>query len=164
MGSLAAPHFVHSSARIDAEGAKRGSLDRSDLKRNSAFFVRRSHTTSQYLHTGLTSPVIRPCTNQRKRKIAKVGLGKSAANSFEKLSLPRFSARINEVHGDDAAPSRISFSTRSTSAGTSTLIASLSPVTCTGASRRVGAQACAAQSIERGKTATGIGYSGQTAR
>ena len=43
MGSLAAPHFVHSSARADAEGAERGSLDRSDLKRNSALLVRRSH-------------------------------------------------------------------------------------------------------------------------
>src|SRR5690242_12303901 len=37
MGSLAAPHFVHSSARVDAEGAKRGSLDRSDLKTQFSF-------------------------------------------------------------------------------------------------------------------------------
>jgi hypothetical protein len=37
MGSLAAPHFVHSSARADAEGVKRGSLDRSDCETQFSF-------------------------------------------------------------------------------------------------------------------------------
>ncbi len=125
MGSLAAPHFVHSSARVDAEGAKRGSLDRSDLIRNSALFVRRSHTTSQYFHTGLTSPVIRPCKNQRKRKIVDKRAGGSQRPMASKnLRYRTFGDRVDGIQRDDAAPSRMSCSTRSTSAGTSTLIAS----------------------------------------
>ena len=125
MGSLAAPHFVHSSARIDAEGAKRGSLDRSDLKRNSALIVRRSHTTSQYLHTGPTSPVIRPCKNQRQAKNceSRVG-GKRRPMASKNFRHWAFLDHVNGVQRDDAAPSRMSFSTRSKSAGTSTLIAS----------------------------------------
>ena len=125
MGSLAAPHFVHSSARADAEGAERGSLDRSDLKRNSALLVRRSHHN-------LLVPIYRALQGQSyarveigaSGKLSKSGVGGKLQQSLRKIFAIAAGLIALWVQRDDAAFSRISFSTRSTSAGTSTLIAS----------------------------------------
>lgn len=85
MGSLAAPHLVHSSARADAEGVKRGSLDRSDLKRNSALIVRRSHYNLLVpIYRALQAHSYSRARISVKRKIPKVGSAGGGDRSLRK--------------------------------------------------------------------------------